>query len=594
MDSTSFSKKQTYKIPDSPGVYKFFNKDNELIYVGKAKSLKKRVQSYFNKSSAPNRKTLRMVYETESIEITIVNSEFDALHLENSLIKKNQPRYNIRLKDDKSFPYVCVTSERFPRIISTRRLIPEYGTYFGPYTNVKALNNILNLIKSLYTIRTCKYDLSEKNIEAKKFKVCLEYHIKNCKGPCEGLQNENDYNTDIDHSIHILKGNLGMVRDYFKKRMAYYSNNMEYELANKFKHKYDLLEKFQSKSVIVNQKISDIDVFTIVSDVRKAYINYLKIKNGVMVSTKTLEASKKLDETDQDILSLLVVDLREKFSSEAQEIITNIQLPSAFDDLNHHVPKIGDKKKLVNLSLKNVLFHKREKELKKSDPHENRVLSTLQNDLRLKTLPLHIECFDNSNIQGSYPVASMVCFKKGKPSKKDYRHYNIKTVVGADDFASMKEITYRRYKRLNEEKQELPDLIIVDGGKGQVSAACDALRDLKLYGKIPVLGVAKRLEELYFPEDPYPLHIQKNSESLKLIQRIRDEAHRFAITFHRQKRSKASLGSKLEQLLGIGEKSMDKLLKKFKSINRIKNAPTQELIALIGEKRAKLLKQQLK
>lgn len=594
MDSTSFSKKQTNKIPDSPGVYKFFNKDNELIYVGKAKSLKKRVQSYFNKSSAPNRKTLRMAYETESIEITIVNSEFDALHLENSMIKKNQPRYNIRLKDDKSFPYVCVTSERFPRIISTRRLIPEYGTYFGPYTNVKALNNILNLIKSLYTIRTCKYDLSEKNIEAKKFKVCLEYHIKNCKGPCEGLQNENDYNTDIDHSIHILKGNLGMVRDYFKKRMAYYSDNMEYELANKFKHKYDLLEKFQSKSVIVNQKISDIDVFTIVSDVRKAYINYLKIKNGVMVSTKTLEASKKLDETDQDILSLLVVDLREKFSSEAQEIITNIQLPSAFDDLNHHVPKIGDKKKLVNLSLKNVLFHKREKELKKSDPHENRVLSTLQNDLRLKTLPLHIECFDNSNIQGSYPVASMVCFKKGKPSKKDYRHYNIKTVVGADDFASMKEITYRRYKRLNEEKQELPDLIIVDGGKGQVSAACDALRDLKLYGKIPVLGVAKRLEELYFPEDPYPLHIQKNSESLKLIQRIRDEAHRFAITFHRQKRSKASLGSKLEQLLGIGEKSMDKLLKKFKSINRIKNAPTQELIALIGEKRAKLLKQQLK
>ncbi|MCZ6899737.1 MAG: excinuclease ABC subunit UvrC, partial [Bacteroidetes bacterium] len=424
MHSTSFSKKQTNKISDSPGVYKFFNKDNDLIYVGKAKSLKKRVQSYFNKSSAPNRKTLRMAYETESIEITIVNSEFDALHLENSLIKKNQPRYNIRLKDDKSFPYVCVTSERFPRIISTRRLIPEYGTYFGPYTNVKALNNILNLIKSLYTIRTCKYDLSEKNIEAKKFKVCLEYHIKNCKGPCEGLQNENDYNTDIDHSIHILKGNLSMVRDYFKKRMAYYSGNMEYELANKFKHKYDLLEKFQSKSVIVNQKISDIDVFTIVSDVRKAYINYLKIKNGVMVSTKTLEASKKLDETDQDILSLLVVDLREKFSSEAQEIITNIQLSSAFDDLNHHVPKIGDKKKLVNLSLKNALFHKREKELKKSDPHENRVLSTLQGDLRLKTLPLHIECFDNSNIQGSYPVASMVCFKKGKPSKKDYRHYN--------------------------------------------------------------------------------------------------------------------------------------------------------------------------
>ncbi|MCZ6692644.1 MAG: excinuclease ABC subunit UvrC [Bacteroidetes bacterium] len=593
MDSTSFSKKQTNKIPDSPGVYKFFNKDNELIYVGKAKSLRKRVQSYFNKTSAPNRKTLRMAYETESIEITIVNSEFDALHLENSLIKKNQPRYNIRLKDDKSFPYVCVTSERFPRIISTRRLIPENGTYFGPYTNVKALNNILNLIKSLYTIRTCKYDLSEKNIEAKKFKVCLEYHIKNCKGPCEGLQNENDYNTDIDHSIHILKGNLSMVRDYFKKRMAYYSDNMEYELANKFKHKYDLLKKFQSKSVIVNQKISDIDVFTIVSDVRKAYINYLKIKNGVMVSTKTLEASKKLDETDQDILSLLVVDLREKFSSEAQEIITNISLPSAFDDLNHHVPKIGDKKKLVNLSLKNALFHKREKELKKSDPHENRVLSTLQNDLRLKTLPLHIECFDNSNLQGSYPVASMVCFKKGKPSKKDYRHYNIKTVVGADDFASMKEITYRRYKRLNEEKQELPDLIIVDGGKGQVSAACDALRDLKLYGKIPVLGVAKKLEELYFPEDPYPLHIQKNSESLKLIQRIRDEAHRFAITFHRQKRSKGSLGSKLEKLQGIGEKSMDKLLKKFKSINRIKNAPTQELIALIGEKRAKLLKQKL-
>ena len=593
MDSTSFSKKQTNKIPDSPGVYKFFNKDNELIYVGKAKSLKKRVQSYFNKSSAPNRKTLRMAYETESIEITIVNSEFDALHLENSLIKKNQPRYNIRLKDDKSFPYVCVTSERFPRIISTRRLIPEYGTYFGPYTNVKALNNILNLIKSLYTIRTCKYDLSEKNIEAKKFKVCLEYHIKNCKGPCEGLQNENDYNTDIDHSIHILKGNLSMVRDYFKKRMAYYSGNMEYELANKFKHKYDLLKKFQSKSVIVNQKISDIDVFTIVSDVRKAYINYLKIKNGVMVSTKTLEASKKLDETDQDILSLLVVDLREKFSSEAMEIITNIPLPSAFDDLNHHVPKIGDKKKLVNLSLKNALFHKREKELKKSDHRENRVLSTLQSDLRLKTLPLHIECFDNSNIQGSYPVASLVCFEKGKPSKKDYRHYNIKTVVGADDFASMKEIIYRRYKRLNEEKQELPDLIIVDGGKGQVSAACDALRDLKLYGKIPVLGVAKKLEELYFPEDPYPLHIQKNSESLKLIQRIRDEAHRFAITFHRQKRSKGSLGSKLEKLQGIGEKSMDKLLKKFKSINRIKNTPTQELIALIGEKRAKLLKQKL-
>lgn len=595
MEIPYYTPDQVHLLPDQPGIYKYYDADRTLIYVGKAKNLKKRVSSYFTRSKNTNRKTAKMVREIRTIEFTIVNSEFDALLLENSLIKKNQPKYNILLKDDKSYPFILLTNERFPRIIATRQRIPDAGIYFGPFASVKAMNNILELFRNLYTLRTCRYDLSEENIKASKYKVCLEYHIGNCKGPCEDLQSEEDYNRDIEQATNILKGNMGVARTYFKEKMQQAAEALEFEVAQQYKEKLSLLVKYQAKSVVVNTHIGDTDVFTIVSDEQIAYINYLKANKGTIVLTKTIEIKKKLDESDEDILMLMIVELRERYLSATKEILTNIAVPVSLEDVTITIPKIGDKRKLVDMSVKNALYYKQERvnRVQEYQQRVSRVVLKLQEDLRLKHPPLHIECFDNSNLQGSNPVASMVCFKNGKPSKQDYRKFNIKTVVGSDDFASMYEVVFRRYKRLLEEEIELPNLIVIDGGKGQLNAACQALKDLGIYGDIPILGIAKRLEEIYTPEDPYPLHIDKKSESLKLIQRIRDEAHRFAITFHRKKRSNAALRSELEDIKGIGKKTVLSLLKNFKSVKNIREVSEEELAGLIGASKAKAIKETL-
>lgn len=595
MEVPSYKREEYNKLPDEPGVYRFYNADNILIYVGKAKSLKKRVSSYFNKSANANRKTIKMVSEIKHIEFTIVNSEFDALLLENSLIKKNQPKYNILLKDDKSYPYILLTDERFPRIIPTRRMVPGAGRYFGPFASIKAMNNILDLLRNLYTIRTCRYDLSEENIRQHKFKVCLEYHIGNCKGPCEGLQSEENYNKDIEQATNILKGNLGIARTYFKQKMQEAAETLNFEAAQHFKEKQELLSKYQAKSTVVNPQIGDTDIFTIVSDNKTAFINYMKSNNGAIVLTKTIEVKKKLDESEEDILALMIVELRDRFISTTKDILTNIEVPFELHDVNLTVPKIGDKRKLVNLSIKNALYYKKERQnqVVSTKQKENRVLIKLQEDLRLTNLPMRIECFDNSNFQGTNPVASMVCFVNGRPSKKDYRKFNIKTVVGPDDFASMHEIVFRRYNRLITEDIPLPDLIVIDGGKGQLGAACDALKELGIYGQVPIIGIAKRLEEIYTPEDPYPLHIDKKSASLMLIQRIRDEAHRFAITFHRKKRSVNTFRSELEDIKGIGKQTAMSLLKTFKSLKNIKDSSLEDLAGVIGPQKAKVVKDAL-
>lgn len=580
-------------LPDSPGIYRYFNREGELIYVGKAKSLKKRVSSYFNKQSQYNRKTEKLVSEIAKIEFTITNSEFDALLLENNFIKQNQPKYNILLKDDKTFPYLCILKERFPRIIYTRKYIPKQGEYFGPYTSVVSMKSVLELVRQLYSIRTCSLLLSQENVEQKKFKVCLEYHIGNCKGPCEGLQNEAEYLEDIALARNILKGDLSVVEDAFMGRMQKAAQELEFEKAGLYKHKLELLEKFQTKSLVVNRKLTNIDVITITSSETNSFINYLQIKEGSIVFSKNIEVRKKLDETDDDILSLVVQELRSTYRSNNPEVFTNLPLTVKSDEFENIVPQIGDKKKLVDLSLKNALYLKKEKEIDKEEQksRKNKVLHIMQENLRLLNYPKVIECFDNSNFQGTSPVASMVRFVDGKADKKGYRHFNIKTVTGANDFASMKEIVGRRYKRIMEEEGEYPQLIIVDGGKGQLSSACEALQELGLYGKIPIIGIAKKLEEIYYPEDPLPLLISKKSPALLLIQRVRDEAHRFAITFHRQKRSKSTFVTEIESIPGVGKKTADKLLAHFKSIKKIKEAELGELIKIAGEKVAKKIKE---
>lgn len=580
-------------LPDSPGIYRYYNKVGELIYVGKAKSLKKRVGSYFNKQSQYNRKTEKLVSEIARIEFTIANSEFDALLLENNFIKQNQPKYNILLKDDKTFPYLCILKERFPRIIYTRKYIPKQGEYFGPYTSVVSMKSVLELVRQLYSIRTCSLPLSKENIEQKKFRVCLEFHIGNCKGPCEGLQEESQYLEEIAQARNILKGDLSVVENEFTRRMNVEAAAMEFEKAGVYKHKLDLLEKFQTKSLVVNPRLTNIDVVTITSTETEAFVNYLKIKEGSIIFSKNLEVKKKLDETDDEILSLVVQELRTTYHSDNPEVYTNLVLPVKSDEFENVVPQIGDKKKLVDLSLKNALYQKRDKEISKEEQKskKNKVLHIMQENLRLLQYPKIIECFDNSNFQGTNPVASMVRFVDGKPDKKGYRHFNIKTVTGPDDFASMKEIVGRRYKRIMEEEGEYPQLIIVDGGKGQLSSACEALQELGLYGKIPIVGIAKRLEEIYYPEDPLPLLVSKKSPALLLIQRIRDEAHRFAITFHRLKRSKNTFVTEIEEIPGIGKKTADKLLAHFKSVKKIKEASVEELTELVGEKIALKLKE---
>lgn len=579
-------------LPDSPGVYRFYNSENTLIYVGKAKSIRKRVGSYFNKIEGVNRKTLRLVSEIEKIEYTVSGTEFDALLLENNLIKQNQPKYNILLKDDKTFPYICILKEPFPRVIYTRKYLPEQGEYFGPYSSVVAMKNILELARKLYTIRTCHLQLTPNNIEQKKFKVCLEYHIGNCKGPCEGLQNEADYLKDIDQIRSILKGQVSIVEKYFSGQMNEAASAMQFEKAQFFKEKLDYLERFQTKSLVVNRDITDVDVITLISSNEYSYTNYMVIREGAIIYSKSMEVKKKLDETDEELVSLALLEMQGQSRSGNKTVYSNIPINLLPEGTENIIPKIGDKRKLVLLSQKNAMELQRERELLRAEKktRKNEVLSILQKDMQLPSLPDVIECFDNSNFQGTTPVASMVRFVNGKPDKKGYRHFNIKTVEGPNDFASMKEIVYRRYFRLVHEDMPLPDLILIDGGKGQLSSACEALKELNLYGKIPIAGIAKKLEEIYYPEDSLPLMINKRSPGLKLLQFVRDEAHRFAITFHRQKRSKTFLKTEIEELKGVGKATTEKLLRHFKSIKKVKEASQEELEAVVGKSKAAIIK----
>jgi len=580
---------QLQTLPDNPGVYQYYDKDGKILYVGKAKNLKKRVASYFNKVH-DNGKTNVLVKKIVEIKHIVVASEQDALLLENNLIKKLQPRYNISLKDDKTYPWICIKKEPFSRIFPTRRMIKDGSEYFGPYTNFKTINTLLDLIKELYPLRTCNYDLKESNIQSGKFKVCLEFHIGNCKGPCEGYELLENYQKQVDAIREILKGNFkDSLRD-FKAKMNEFAANMQFEEAQKVKEKIEVLENYQSRSTVLNPKISNVDVFSIVSDESMAYVNYLQIAHGAIIRSYTLEMKKKLDETDEELLELGVVELRERFHLTSKEII----LPFALDlgeTIKVTVPQLGDKKQILELSERNAKYYRLDqlKQIQIVDPerHTNRIMAQMQKDLRLSVEPRHIECFDNSNIQGTNPVSACVVFKDGKPSKKDYRHFNIKTVEGPNDFASMEEVVYRRYKRLLDENQSLPQLIIIDGGKGQLSSALKSIDELGLRGKIAIIGIAKRLEELFYPGDSVPLYLDKKSETLKIIQQLRNEAHRFGITFHRDKRSKSALNSSIETIPGIGEKTMLTLIKHFKSVKRLKLASENEISAVVGVAKAK-------
>lgn len=578
-------------LPDKPGVYQFLDEKDKVIYIGKAKSLKKRVSSYFSKDTGQSGKTTVMVKKIAGIQHVVVDTELDALLLENNLIKKYQPRYNVNLKDDKSFPWLCIKNERFPRIFSTRHVIHDGSEYYGPYASVKLMNTLLDLIRQLYPLRTCKFSLSEKNIRAKKFKVCLEYHLGNCKGPCEELQAEEDYNEAIAEIREIIKGNISNVVSNLRKLMKQYADLLAFEKAQVVKEKLNMLERYQSKSLVVNPRINNVDVFSIISDQESAYVNYLRIINGAIVQAHTIEMKKKLDETDSELLTLAVADLRQRFESDSQELILPFNLDFKFPAIIVTIPKIGDKKQLLDLSERNAKYYKLEKrkqmELVDPERHTKRILSTMMKDLRLPELPIHIECFDNSNIQGDYPVAAMVCFKNAKPSKADYRHFNINTVAGPNDYASMEEVILRRYKRIVEEQQTLPQLIIIDGGKGQLSSAVGILEKIGLRGKISIIAIAEKLEELYFPNDPVPLHIDKKSETLRLIQYMRDEAHRFGITHYRKKHEKGVIKSTLTEIDGIGEGYAKKLLYKFKSVKRIGEASLEELQQAIGKVKGK-------
>ncbi len=580
---------QIQTLPDNPGVYQYFDKDGKILYVGKAKNLKKRVSSYFNKIHDSGRTNV-LVRKIATIKHIVVPTETDALLLENNLIKQLQPRYNVLLKDDKTYPWICIKNEPFPRIFSTRNKIKDGSEYFGPYTNFKTVYTILDMIRELYPLRTCNYDLTPQNINSGKFKVCLEYHIGNCKGPCEGFESRDNYERQVTAIREILKGNLKQSLKDFKKQMQELAADMEFESAQKIKEKIEVLEKYQARSTVANPKMTNIDVFSIVSDHTAAYINFIQIAHGSIIRTHTLEIKKKLEETDQELLELAIVELQERFGLEFREVV----VPFAIDlgeRIKVTVPQLGDKKELLELSTRNARFFRIEqlKQLQIVDPdrHTNRIMAQMQKDLRLPVEPRHIECFDNSNIQGTNPVAACVVFKDGKPSKKDYRHFNIKTVDGPNDFASMEEVVHRRYRRLLDEDQPLPQLIIIDGGKGQLSSALKSLDRLGLRGKISIIGIAKRLEELFYPGDPVPLYLDKKSETLKVIQQLRNEAHRFGITHHRDKRSKSALTTQLESIPGVGEKTMQTLIKHFKSIKRLKLASQAEIAEVVGLSKAK-------
>ena len=580
-------------MPSEPGVYQFFNKDDKIIYIGKAKNLKKRVSSYFQKNVG-SRKTKNLVKNIHDIKHIVVSSESDALLLENSLIKKYQPKYNILLRDDKTYPWIVIKKESFSRVLTTRRVEKDGSEYFGPFTNYKTVRTIMDIFSNLYSLRTCHYDLRQENILENKYKVCLEFHIGNCLGGCEGYQKEEDYNLYISNIRDFLKGNLSSSINYFKNEMKTASGSLHFEKAQTAKEKIELLENYQAKSTVVSSKLNNIDVFSIISDSSHAYVNHLQVAFGRIVRFHNVEIKKKLEETDKKLLLMTLVNLRDKFSSKNSTVISNIEFDKVLG-LKFIYPKAGDNKKLLDLSVRNATQFKIEKlkQVQIVDPerHTNRILNQMKIDLRLNKIPTHIECFDNSNIQGSNPVASCIVFKNSKPSKKDYRHFNIKTVEGPDDYASMEEVVYRRYKRMLDEKSILPSLIIIDGGKGQLSSSVKALKKLNLENTIAILGIAKRLEEIFYPNDPIPLYLNKKSETLKVIQQMRNEAHRFAITFHRNKRSKQALISSFDRIPGIGEKTKTALLKRFKSLKKIKETSLDLLISEVGESKAKKLKE---
>ncbi len=583
-------------VPKSPGVYRFLDEEGGILYVGKAKNLRSRVSSYFGERRDRAHRTRVMVKHAARLEYTLVETETDALLLENALIKQHQPRYNVMLKDDKSYSFICIKKERFPRVFITRNVIRDGSTYFGPYTSKARLKIILDLIRQLFPLRTCPLHLAERDIEAGKFKVCLEYHIKNCQGPCEGLESEREYQEKIEQIKNILKGNFSAVVQHFKSEMFHHAEDLEFEKAQAIKDKLQAFEDYQSKSTVVSTSVRDVDVFTIASDEKEAYINYLRVVNGAIIHTHTQELIRNLDdEEDADLLAYAIPLIRERFNSLAPEIIVPFELPPVEDQIAMTVPKIGDKRKLLELSQKNVQYYLMQKKrdeatrAKKQTPAE-RILRQLQQDLRMEAIPLHIECFDNSNIQGAHPVSSCVVFKNARPSKQDYRHFNVKTVEGPNDFASMEEVVYRRYKRLLEEGKPIPQLILIDGGKGQLSAAMRSLRQLGLEGKVTVVGIAKRLEEIFFPDDPLPLYINKKSESLKLIQQARNEAHRFAISFHRDQRSRHFTKTELTDIPGIGEKIAGKLLTHFGSVKKIETATLAEIAEVIGTAKANVVR----
>ncbi len=586
-------KKKISRIPLQPGVYQYFDKDGKIIYVGKAKSLRKRVQSYFTKDSSNYGKTKLLVSRIVDVKYIVVETEYDALLLENNLIKKYQPKYNIQLRDDKTYPWICVKKERFPRVFSTRNPVKDGSIYFGPYASVRMMNTLLDFIRELFQLRTCNFNLSEENIQEGKFKVCLDYHIGKCKGPCEGKQTEEDYLNDIDQIKHILRGHLKSVSDHLKSQMLKASEEMDFELAQSYKDKLEIISRYQSKSTVVSSTIKSLDVFGYDEDENTSYVNFLKVIDGAIIQSHTIELKKKIDESQEDLLISAIIELRSRFDSNSKEIITPFSLEIEGSDFSIKIPQRGDRKSLMDLSLRNLKYYqldkKKRQESFKKKVVERDINAVIQQDLNLKDPAVRIECFDNSNFQGTNPVAACVVFKHGKPLNKEYRHYKIKTVEGPNDFASMEEVVYRRYKRQLDEEKELPNLIVIDGGKGQLSSAVKALKKLDLYGRVAIIGIAKRLEELYFPGDSAPIYLDKTSRTLKVIQHIRNEAHRFGITFHRDLRSKNTFKTSLQDIEGIGYKTAQKLLWKFKSVKKISEASLNEISEVIGKSKAEIV-----
>jgi excinuclease ABC subunit C len=583
---------QLKTLPSEPGVYRYYDKNEQLLYVGKAKNLKKRVLSYFNKNLSGYRIKI-MVGKIQRLETTIVNSEYDALLLENNLIKEHKPFYNVMLKDDKTYPWICIKNEDFPRIFLTRTVIKDGSEYYGPYAKVRPAKILLDTIKHIYKLRTCNLNLAPNKIEDGKYKVCLEYHIKNCEGPCEGLESKEDYNEKIDAIRGIIKGDFRKAKDYLVNQMMRYAENLQFEQAQLIKERLDILEDYQAKNTVVNPNIDDVDVFGMTSDETAAYVNFFKIRNGNIIQSFTTEIKKILEESDEDILEEALIEIRQKFSSDSKEVLLPFHLSVEIPNVKLIVPKVGDKKRIVELSEKNAKEYRLEKlkQVQIVDPerHTNRIMAEMQKLLRMPVEPRHIEGFDNSNIQGTNPVSACVVFKDGKPSKADYRIFHPKTVEGPNDFATMEEVIYRRYKRMLDEGENLPQLILIDGGKGQLSSAVKSLRLLGLYGKITIVGIAKRLEEIFFPEDPIPLYLDKKSETLKILQRVRDEAHRFGVKHHRTRRKNSTIKSELEEIPGVGEKTIELLLSKLKSVKRIKESNLETLEEIVGKIKAKVI-----